>query len=133
MASEVVLAAAVRSALVAHARRAAPRECCGLLVASRSRIEYAVAVRNVARGTARYRIDPSAHIELRRQLRRFAPALQIAGVYHSHPAGSMEPSATDIAEAYYRNWTYVIVGLSRQIRAFTFRRSHAKELRVRWS
>ena len=44
-------------------------------------------------------------------LRQFSPALSILGVYHSHPAGVAEPSPTDIDEAMYPEWAYVIIGL----------------------
>jgi proteasome lid subunit RPN8/RPN11 len=48
---------------------------------------------------------------VRRTLRRFEPPLEILGVYHSHPRGPAVPSSTDVAEAYYPEWLYVIVGL----------------------
>ena len=78
-------------------------------------------MRNVAASPVRYRIDDREHIELRRALRRFRPALAVVGVYHSHPDGAPRPSRTDVAEAYYPEWAYVIVGLGEgrvRLRAF---------------
>jgi proteasome lid subunit RPN8/RPN11 len=107
----LAVASDVLRAIARDARRALPRECCGFLVGARRRVLFAVKTRNVARGRSRYRIDDAAHIALRRALRRFAPALEIVGVYHSHPNGEARPSPRDVAEAFYPTWTHVIVGL----------------------
>ena len=106
-----VVPTAVRRAIVAHARRELPRECCGFLVGRDRRVTHAVAMANAARGRARYRIYDRDHIALRRELRRFTPPMEIVGVYHSHPRGKAEPSPTDLAEAHYPEWLYLIVGL----------------------
>ncbi|HEX7778279.1 MAG TPA: M67 family metallopeptidase [Vicinamibacterales bacterium] len=108
-------------AIARHARRAHPRECCGFLVGARRRVLFAVATQNIARGRSRYRIDDATHIALRRTLRRFAPPLEIVGVYHSHPNGEARPSATDVAEAFYPAWTYLIVGMRPRVSLRAFR------------
>ncbi len=107
----VVLPPQVRRAILAEARRERPRECCGFLVGRNRTVLFAVAMPNVDRSATRYRIDDRAHIDLRRALRRFGPALHITGVYHSHPAGPAEPSPTDLAQAFYPDWIHLIVGL----------------------
>jgi proteasome lid subunit RPN8/RPN11 len=105
----VTLPAAVRRAILAHARRDAPRECCGLLLGRGNRVLHAAAMRNVASTPrVRFRIDPREHIALRRELRRLSPALEIVGVYHSHPVGPAGLSARDRREAHYREWLYVL-------------------------
>jgi proteasome lid subunit RPN8/RPN11 len=116
--------ALVRRALLAHARREKPFECCGFLIGSPEGVAYAVPMENVERSRVRYRIDDRAHIELRRALRLFVPPVSIVGVYHSHPEGPAEPSPTDIAEALYPEWIHVIVGLGAvrpMVRAFQVR------------
>jgi proteasome lid subunit RPN8/RPN11 len=75
---------------------------------------------NTAAGTVRFRIDDRRHIELRRELRCFAPPLTILGVYHSHPSGLAYPSKTDIREAYYPDWIYVVIGLRGRPRIAAF-------------
>ena len=125
--------AAIRM-MVAHARRARPRECCGLLVGAGSRVAFAVPLRNVSRSRTRYRVDPAEHIALRRILREVAPAADIVGVYHSHPAGSATPSETDVAEALYAGWIHVIVGLGGRravTRGFTIARGRARPVTLR--
>lgn len=112
-----------------------PLECCGLLVGSARRLEYAVPMPNVLQSATRYRIDDGEHVGLRRALRRFTPALSIVGVYHSHPKGDAQPSATDIAQAMYPEWCYVIVGLESSrptVRAFRIKSGRATDLRIRW-
>jgi proteasome lid subunit RPN8/RPN11 len=96
--------------VVAHARRMAPSECCGLLVGSGSRILEAIPARNVAvSATTRFLVDPKDHIDGRRAARR--RGLDVIGFYHSHPRSSAQPSAADRAEASYPDHLYLIVGL----------------------
>ncbi len=95
--------------IVAHAREAAPRECCGLLVGTPGRIEEGVAMRNVDPSPSRFQVDPEAHIQLNRSLR--GTGRGVIGAYHSHPASGAEPSPTDIAEAHYPDFVHIIVSL----------------------
>ena len=101
------VAAGVLRQLAAHARRAAPRECCGLLVGTDQRIVECVATANLDPHLSRYQVDPAAHIALNRRLRGSGRA--VVGVYHSHPRGGAEPSPTDVAEAFYPAFVHVIV------------------------
>ena len=55
----------VRRAMIDHARRDRPRECCGFVVGAPARAMFVVAMTNVDRSRVRYRIDDRAHIELR--------------------------------------------------------------------
>lgn len=117
----LVMPRQVRQAVVDHARRDQPRECCGFLLGTGRRVAFALPMRNVARGQARYRIDDGDHLAVRRLLRRLEPALDIVGVYHSHPRGPARPSARDEAEAYYPEWVHVIVGLAPRLAVRAFR------------
>jgi len=130
----VTLPRAVRAAIVGHARREAPRECCGFLLGSGRRVRFALPLVNVdSRPTSRYRIDDRQHIEVRRWLRGLAPPLEIVGVYHSHPNAPARPSASDLAEAHYPDWVFAIVTLKRRredIGLFEIVRGRARRLRV---
>ena len=122
MSVRVVLPPAVRRAIVAHTRDAQPAECCGLLLGRGARVAHAIRMANRAAPPHRYRIDDRAHIALRKILRDIRPPLTIVGVYHSHPRGSLEPSATDRAEAHYPDWVHVIAGThGRRVRLAAFR------------
>jgi proteasome lid subunit RPN8/RPN11 len=102
----------VRRAIIEHATRERPLECCGLLIGQRGRVTGALPARNLARSAVRYELDPRLHIDARRVLREVMPPIAILGVYHSHPRGRAHPSASDIAEAQYPNWIHVIVGFA---------------------
>lgn len=114
------LAASARDTIIAHARAAAPAECCGVLLGLDRRIVDAVPGRNVAETpTTRYQLDPQDHFNAIRAARQ--SGLQVVGFYHSHPHSAAAASETDLAEANYPGYLYVIVGLAGiepQIRGF---------------
>ena len=96
--------------MIDHARREAPRECCGLLVGAGCVVERAVPARNVAESPqTRYLIDPADQFSVIRDLR--GSAREIVGAYHSHPASPAVASPTDLAEAWPPPFVYVIVSL----------------------
>lgn len=112
----------VIAAMVAHAREAAPDECCGVLLGRGDVIVEAVRARNAAEHAAtRFLIDPKDHIDARREAR--TRGLDVVGFYHSHPRSGAAPSDTDRAEAAYPGSLYVIVGLGADlpdVRLFEF-------------
>jgi proteasome lid subunit RPN8/RPN11 len=96
--------------IVAHAREAAPLECCGLLVGRGDEIVEAVRARNAAADPAtRFLIDPKDHFDGRHAARE--RGLDVVGFYHSHPGSPPEPSARDAAEFSYPGDLYAIVSL----------------------
>jgi proteasome lid subunit RPN8/RPN11 len=104
---QVVIPSAVLERLRAHATRAYPEECCGILVGQRTAeaadATSAVVVSRDIRcaNTAqeldrrrRFEIDPRALIDTIRELRDGEE--QIVGFYHSHPDADAELSSTDL-------------------------------------
>ena len=84
--------------LLIEAARAAPEECCGILLGREGLIEEGRSAANVALDRRRrFEIDPQALIDAHRAARAGGPAL--IGYFHSHPAGPPGPSATDRALA----------------------------------
>ena len=123
------------TAIVAHARRDAPNECCGLLVgragapaeAGPSVLEAISCSNGAAAPTRRYEISPVDYFAQIRRCRRINAAqsesFAVVGAYHSHPRGSSEPSENDLGQA-FRNFVFLIVGLGAsiggmEIRAYT--------------
>jgi proteasome lid subunit RPN8/RPN11 len=106
---ELRITKAAVDAIVAHAREAAPDECCGLLIGSPTRIEQAHRARNLHASPSRFLIDPQDHFAAIRAAR--AAGRAVVGVYHSHPSTPPEPSATDLAEATYAEYLYAIVSV----------------------
>ncbi len=97
---------AALEAILAHARAEAPDECCGLLLGAADLVDEARRARNLRRSPTRYLIDPEDHFQALRAAR--ASAREVVGAYHSHPASPPAPSATDLAEATYPDFVYVI-------------------------
>ena len=100
----------VRTAIVTHAREEAPNECCGLLIGHGSTIVESVRSRNLRESSTRYLLDPAIHIATNRRLR--GTSRTVIGVYHSHPHSPAVPSDTDLAEALYPAFIWVIVSLA---------------------
>jgi proteasome lid subunit RPN8/RPN11 len=101
----------VIAAIVDHARRDAPFECCGLLAARDDVIDEAIAARNLEASPVAFLIDPADHFAALKRTR--AEGREIVGAYHSHPSSPAVPSPTDLAHAHYEEFVYVIVSLAR--------------------
>jgi proteasome lid subunit RPN8/RPN11 len=106
----VTLPEGVVAAIIEHAQREAPRECCGLLIGTVGRITESFAARNIAEDqTRRYLVDPRDHFSAIRLARHRGE--DVIGVYHSHPRSRPLPSETDAAEG-FPDFLYVIAGLA---------------------
>jgi proteasome lid subunit RPN8/RPN11 len=95
---DIEVTSGVLAILLDEAAKAAPEECCGLLLGPESgqggRIETARAAVNIADDRhLRFEIDPLALLAAHKRARGGGP--QVLGYYHSHPTGHPVPSATD--------------------------------------
>ena len=96
--------------MIDHARRDTPFECSGLLAARHGVIEDAIPTRNAKASPVVFLIDPADHFAALKRAR--AEGREIVGAYHSHPRSPAIPSATDLAEAHYEEFLYLIVSLA---------------------
>ena len=95
--------------LLAEAARAAPEECCGILLGREVMIDEArPAANDAVQPRRRFVIDPQALVDAHRAARN--GGLQVLGYYHSHPTGPAEPSATDRTQAAHDGAVWAIVG-----------------------
>lgn len=95
--------------LLAEASRAAPQECCGILLGCGALIEDIRPTANVAAEPLRhFEIDPQALVNAHRSARNGGPRIQ--GYYHSHPQGPAEPSAVDRSRSAGDGSVWAIVG-----------------------
>jgi len=111
---EVEIPAAIRAAIVAHARAEQPNEACGVIVGDRPAAAGGRALRweptrNRAASPFRYEIDSD-------DLLRLTIATDDAdtvfwAIVHSHVASPARPSPTDIGLAFYPDALYVLVSL----------------------
>jgi proteasome lid subunit RPN8/RPN11 len=121
--------AAVVAAVVAHAREARPRECCGILIGHGDEIMEAVPAANLAEDVNRFLLDPKTYIEARRSARH--RGLAVVGFYHSHPHSSAQPSPRDLAESTDDEALHLIVSLMGEppvVRLFTMKGDASHEV-----
>lgn len=124
------LPTAVRAALVAHAEREAPNECCGLLIGKGTGIVDVHPARNNVASQTRFTINPADHFVAIRKAR--AAGLDVIGAYHSHPATVAVPSASDLKDASAGAPLMLIVSLvpAPVVRAFILEPGGSKEVRI---
>jgi len=102
------------NALIVHAERKHPVECCGILVdrkgGSGTRVFEVVPSPNIAHSNRRrhYQIDWLTMVRTQRKAR--GNGLEIVGFYHSHPDGSSRPSSRDLADA-WPDYSYLILAM----------------------
>jgi proteasome lid subunit RPN8/RPN11 len=119
-------------AIVAHARREAPRECCGLLIAREDLVEEAWPAVNLREGHVSFLVSPEDHFAAIRHAR--ATGRSVIGAYHSHPRSPAIPSPTDIEEANDPELLHVIVSLATDppnVRAYRLANGLATEVGMR--
>lgn len=129
----VRLGGEAHDAILDHARRALPDECCGLLIGQArgpdTRIVRAWPARNLRQSRTRYLIDPADHFAALRTARR--AGLAVVGVYHSHPVSPPSPSPTDDREA-DPGLLYVIASPARgEMRAYRVDRGRLRRVELR--
>jgi [CysO sulfur-carrier protein]-S-L-cysteine hydrolase len=85
--------------MIDHVDAHAPMEACGLLAGVDSTVRKIFLVQNQAHSAVRFVMDPVG------QLNAFAwiesHAMNLLGIFHSHPSGPETVSPTDVAEAAY--------------------------------
>ena len=95
--------------MLAAAARAAPEECCGVLLGRQGVIDEARPAANVAQEPRRhFEIDPQTLVDAHRAARSGGP--QIIGYFHSHPGGQAEPSTIDREQSAGDGSVWAIVG-----------------------
>jgi len=108
---KILLQSAHAREIIEHARREAPRECCGLIGGNLTNTQTVYPLRNVAPDPlVTYEAAPEDLFAAQRVMRERGEKL--LGIYHSHPRSKdPEPSATDVRLAYYPSAVYFIVGI----------------------
>ncbi|MFA5786899.1 MAG: M67 family metallopeptidase [Actinomycetota bacterium] len=96
-------------AIVEHARREYPNECCGLLAGARGRAEKLFPLANAASRPDFYELDPREQFESFREIE--GRDWELVAIYHSHPRSEAFPSKTDVELAFYPDSHYLICSL----------------------
>jgi proteasome lid subunit RPN8/RPN11 len=106
----VVIPAAVRDEIVAHARAGLPNEACGILAGVDDRVERFFPAQPDEPSPYYYRIESRDQIRIMNEID--ADGLDLLGIYHSHTSSPAYPSRTDAEQAFWPDAVYVIVSLA---------------------
>ena len=85
--------------MLRHVEKNVPLEACGLLAGKNERVEKVILVRNQAQSPVRFVMDPYEQLQAFEWIE--SQALDLIGIFHSHPTGPETASVTDITEAAY--------------------------------
>ena len=115
----------IQARIAREGESAYPEETCGFLIGVHQKGIFEVydlyPVSNAQVGNARrrrYLITPKDYLEA--EARAFRQGWEVVGTYHSHPDHPARPSATDLAEATFPDFAYVIVQITQgQAQALT--------------
>ena len=105
----LALAPGILEEVIRDAQKAYPAEACGLLI-GRNIADRFVPIANISPSPHHYEMDPAQLIATLRTLRTTGERL--VAIFHSHPNGPAEPSATDVERAYYPEAAHLIVSLA---------------------
>lgn len=111
---KVRITTAQRDALIEHARREFPNECCGLVVGDATTAAVEITeIHSSPNLTSKdpeksFEVDPKLRFDLMRAAQNRNDGTDIIGHYHSHPNGPAEPSATDLSMAYEPQMIWLI-------------------------
>lgn len=103
----------IYEAMIEHARREAPLECCGILAGKNGLVEKIFETRNQEQSPIRYSISPQDQIKVFENLEK--ESLEMIGVYHSHTHTEAYPSETDLKMAFYPEIASIIISLKDKI------------------
>jgi [CysO sulfur-carrier protein]-S-L-cysteine hydrolase len=104
------IAPALLDAILSHARRDAPNECCGFVALEDGRAVEVVPAENVAASPLRFEVGPQ---ELLRITSEIEDAGRDIAIYHSHTRSAPYPSQTDINfAAHWPGVQWLIVGVA---------------------
>jgi [CysO sulfur-carrier protein]-S-L-cysteine hydrolase len=106
----VVIPAAVRDEIVAHARAGVPNEACGILAGVDGRVERFFPAESDEPSPYYYRIESRDQIRIMNEIDE--AGLDLVGIYHSHTSSPAFPSRTDAEQAFWPDAVYVIVSLA---------------------
>ncbi len=129
---KISLSDAFKKDMFEHAVQEAPNECCGMLLGRGTIIERVVPVPSVPPAPDAYYMDPCRQVEAFTEMQQRGESL--IGIYHSHPAGPLDPSGVDLQLAFHPEAVYFIISLEDtqqpKIAAFVLDGGIFKEIKI---
>lgn len=118
--------------MVAHVQRHWPEEACGLLAGNEGQVERVYLIENIRHSRTDYYMDPSQQVQAMLEIE--TAGWELASIFHSHPAGPLWPSTTDIDRAYYPDAVYLILaataGQEWEMRGFEINAGQVREVPI---
>jgi proteasome lid subunit RPN8/RPN11 len=106
----VVIPAAMRAEIVAHAEAGLPNEACGIIAGLDGTAQRFFPAEPDEPSPYYYRISAEDQIRIMNEIDD--AGLDLIGIYHSHVASPAFPSRTDAEQAFWPDAVYVIVSLA---------------------
>jgi proteasome lid subunit RPN8/RPN11 len=104
---------AIFDAMLDHAKRELPNECCGLLAGAADQVALHIPLVNELQSPTAYRSDPQSMLNAMKAMR--VAGTEIVAIYHSHPTSEPIPSKRDLAENEYGEVVQVIISLQGKV------------------
>ena len=102
----------IYNAMVEHARKESPLECCGILGGKNGTVEKVFELRNEEQSPVRYSMSPQDQLRIFDEMDK--ESLDMVAVYHSHTHTIPYPSETDVKLAFYPEVVSVIISLKEE-------------------
>ena len=95
--------------MIAHAKKEAPNECCGIIAGKNGRAVKLFRAKNAEASPYRYNVEPKDLFRIFRECEE--NGWSFLAIYHSHTASEAFPSPTDVRLATWPEAYYVLVSL----------------------
>ena len=99
-------------AMIEHARKESPLECCGILGGRDGAVEKAFELSNTEKSPIRYSMSPQEQLKAFEEMDR--GSLEMVAIYHSHTNTIPFPSETDVKLAFYPEVFSIIISLEEE-------------------
>lgn len=103
----------IYQAMIEHARREAPLECCGILAGRDGMVQKSFELRNEEQSPVRYAMSPKEQLKVFEEMEK--ESQEMVGIYHSHTHTDPYPSETDVRLAFYPEIISVIISLKEEV------------------
>ena len=103
----------IYDAMIEHARKETPLECCGILAGKDGTVQKAFELKNAEQSPVRYSISPQDQLRVFEEMDK--QSLDMIGIYHSHTHTHAFPSETDVKLAFYPEVLSLIISLKEEI------------------
>lgn len=99
----------IYDAIVEHAKKESPLECCGILAGKDGTVKKAFELTNTEKSSVRFLMSPQEQLRVFEELEK--ESIGMIAIYHSHPHSISFPSEADVKMAFYPEMSSVIISL----------------------